>query len=313
MLIQSLLFLRIKQIARAIHAAGIGLVILMLIISTGVVLQLLSNLLALPAYYSIGLASLIIILLHINRKDLLFLKSITSTKKIFSFILFTEYTLLITPIIIFKIFQYQFWIGAALFLPPALVALFSDFFKSPKTAFVKKNLSIFPLQAFELKTFIEKRKLSVFICYTISYLSFLHIAFFLISIFCCTALLLDAFKIIEPREMIAWHKNFLLSKLILNIKLFSILFTPPVLIALGMNWELKWIILYAFFYLFIMAFLAINYKYAHFSPLYNSIESANILIILLLLGMLPGGILISVGFGVYCYIVAKRKLTYYYA
>jgi len=313
MLIQTLLSLRIKQIARAIHAAGIGLVILMLIISVGVLLQLLNNLLLLPAYYAIFLVSLIITTLHINRKDLTFLKSITSSKPQFSFLLFTEYSLLIIPVIIFQFLQYQFWIGSALLLPPALLAFFSDIIKPSKAIFVKKSISFFPLQAFELKFFIEKRKLSIFICYIIAYLSFLHIAFFLISIFCCAVLLLEAFKMIEPREMIHWHKKFLARKLMLNIKLLGILFIPPVIIALSFNWDLKWVIIYALFYLLTIAFLSINYKYAHFSPLYNSIESASVLIILLLLGILPGGILIGAGFGVYCYFIAKRKLNYYYA
>lgn len=311
--VRFLLLLRLKQAWRAVISAGIGWVLLMFFVAIGVLLQLFSNLLLLPANYSSALASAVILSVHMNRKDLIFLKSITYNILQFRLILFTEYTLILFPVILFQLLQPNFWVSASLFIPPLLLAFLADFLKAPKTAAIKTSIPFLPLQAFELKTFIEKRKIGIAVCYGISYLSFIHIAFFLISIFCCAVACLDAFKSTESREMIHWNKHFLRFKLIRNIKLISILFILPMIIALGFNWTLKWLILYAFLYFITMIYMAITYKYAHFTLLYNTAGSSNILVILALLAILPGGIFIAIAFGVYNYFIAKRKLHYYYA
>lgn len=313
MSIKFLLLLRLKQAWRAVISAGIGWVLLMLFVVMGVLLQFFSNLLLLPAKYSIILAAIGILSVHINRKDLMFLKSVTSNILQFRLILFTEYTLILFPVILFQLLQLNFWVSAWLFILPLLLAFLADFLKAPKTAAIKTSIPFLPLQAFELKVFIEKRKIAMAFCYGISYLSFIHISFFLISIFCCAVACLDAFKSTESREMIHWNKHFLRFKLILNIKLVSALFIIPIIIALGFNWDLKWLILYAFLYLITMICLVITYKYAHFTLIYDTAGSSNILMILALLAILPGGILIAVAFGFYNYFIAKRKLQYYYA
>jgi len=109
-------------------------------------------------------------------------------------------------------------------------------------------------------------------------------------------------------EMLNWESGFLEKKFKSNL-----IFTLPFvllfgIIALVFHPEMKYITLYIFCCFIIVLWLSINFKYAKYNPFFPELPTSHIMGMMTLLIVFPGGILITLGYGIWQYFGARRNL-----
>jgi len=97
-------------------------------------------------------------------------------------------------------------------------------------------------------------------------------------------------------------------KLVSQNLFFSSLFILQGVITIYLNREAYLVILYGMLYVFVMMSLAIVFKYAKYDPLFKRNHSFNFVVILMVLGVMPGLVLAAVISLVYYYFEARTKL-----
>ena len=312
-LIKNILILRFKQFFRLIMQVGPGLILLMLFLVSGVTLKFFQNILEFPPEYSLIFSLLLLLSIDFQRKDLAFLLQIFDTKTQMLLLLFFEYLLIVFPIIIFQLIWGIPSVGGLLFLVPIIPTFLSGIIKKPLNDSVKQSIPLIPLQNFEIRFQVEKRKWIYLVVFILGHLSYFHIAFFIVSIFLIALLILEAFNSNEPSEMIDWSPNFVLKKMKKNIQLVLSAYFLAIVQSLLFYSELKWLILYSVVFLMVMISMAICYKYSTYTPLYHYEKSSNVLGVMIVFSLLPGGILISIGFSIFHYFKAESKMKTLYA
>ena len=310
--VPSILLLRLKQLCRAIADAGVGIVLLALVVTFGMLMQVVVALQEMN-WQAVGLLTLVLVWsLHISRKDLVFLRSVCKNKGVFKSVLTSEYIMLLSPLVLLYGWHGKWLQILALLAASIITALAADLFPVIHMQPSKRSLSFIPQKNFEIKSRVEKNPLFFAVIYGLSFFSVFHISFFIISIVVLSTFLADIFKYFEPTAMVHWKKEFVLKKITRNIVFLTLAYLPPFLICLFFQWEFKWMAIYAMVILISVATLAICFKYARYSPLYQEMDSSNTLSFLLLLSFLPGFILITIGYAFVQYFKAKKNMAYYF-
>ena len=310
--IPSILFLRLKQVQRAIVQAGLGVILLAILVTFGMAMQIIVALREMD-WPTVGLISLVIAwAIQASRKDLLFLRSICKNRWSFRSILAAEYLLLLFPLILLFSWDGRWLQMLAVTIAPFITALTVDLIPISSQRQTKKSLLFIPSKNFEIKSRVEKNPFLFSFIYSLSYFSFFHIAFFPVSIIIISTFLVDIFKYFEPSTMVHWHKSFVFEKTIRNVGLLFLAYLPPFLLTMFFQWEFKWVAVYAIVILITVTVLAICFKYANYTPLYPDMKNSNTIGFLLLLSFLPGFILITMGYSFVQYFKAKKNMDYYF-
>lgn len=310
--IQYILFLRLKQIKRAVTQAGVGVILLAALVTSGIAMQMMAALREMD-WPTIGLISLTLAWsLQATRKDLPFLRSICKNSWAFKGLLSAEYLMLLSPLMLLYGWGWQ-WPQILVIAGASIItALTAELIPITSKQQTKKSLPFIPQNNFEIKSRIEKNPFLFAAIYGMSFFSFFHISFFPISIIILSTVLADTFKYLEPTTMVHWKKKFVFEKLKRNIGFLSLAYLPPFLLCLFFQWDFKWIAVYAMVILLTIITLTICFKYANYSPLYPELGSSNTLSFLLLLSFLPGFILITIGYSLVKYFKAEKNIRYYF-
>ena len=311
-LISKIIQLRFLQSIRLIRETGLILLIALLV-SMGFLFQLIDAIRTLNWIYIAGFGIISITTLHFNRKDLRFLAKIASQTIQVRLVLLMEYLLLLSPVILLFLLAGPQQNGFVLCFCPLIA------FILPTRSFHllerkrKKSVSWIPLPLFELKMHIEKNKVAYALLYGLSLLSPLHIGFLIVGIFFLSTLLLTAFSFYEPKELLRWEPHFLRKKLWQNLLFFGKAMIPIFILATVFHYP-QWPLL---IYLLLIPLLTITfgllYKYARLTPLFYQPPNSTILSLFLILLLLPGGILIHLGYSLFLVRRAQKNLRHYYA
>lgn len=311
-MISRLIHLRCKQILRIVLQAGWVMTLVALILISGLILNALESVLHWPAYLSVVVGILTLLILQKQRRDIQFLQSIMHSMPRLALVLGVEYILLLSPILIFQLCQGHILLVTFLILGIGSVAVLHPWFNVSPVKALKNSASWIPLKNFEIKCVVERNLWGVCLIYLISWLGAYHVAFFLISAVIFGLLLISAFEFNEPREMVFYTPYFLKSKFADNLNLISRWYVAPALVTIFFQQEFLWLIFYGFLFLIAVLFMAIAYKYAHYTPLTPYSQSSQLLSILFLLGLIPGGILIVIFYTGWKFRQAQKNLKYYY-
>ena len=309
----SLLKLRFFQTGRLIKSIGIGLILFALLITFGLLLQALSNILVYPPYYANIAVVALLFSIDSIRKDKGFLKSIFDYNFQISVLVFLEYFLLVFPLYFFQIWNGNHFVCLGILGSCALLALISPLYKIKKSAAHKSSLKFLPLSIFELKFYLEKNKWALVFLSGLFILTYWHIAFYGAAMLSLCLILPEVFRWLEPPEMLLWHKGFLREKYIKYV-----LFTLPFMIltaffGLVLHWEMRYIILYFLFSFYLVLWLSINFKYARFNPFFPELPGSHIMAMMTIFIIFPGGILITLVYALFQYYKAKKNLALLYA
>lgn len=307
-----LIMLRLRQTGRVIREAGLILLIA-LFVSVGFLSQALEQLRELDWPYLTGLGLVLVAGVHFNRKDLRFLSNIMPQRKQIRVLLVAEYLLLVSPLIVLFFLAGPWKNGLALSFGPLAALGFplrALHFAEKKQ---KKALQWIPLRLFELKFHIERNKAGYAFIYSVCLLSPLHIGFYLVGVFFLCTMTMTAFSFYEPKELLPWESSFLSNKLRRNNWFVFKMLTPVILLAFLFQFRQWPLLLYISVFPFLTATFGILYKYARLNPIFHRPPSANIPSLFLFLLLIPGGILIHIGYLVILFRKANQNLRYYYA
>ena len=308
-----ILKIRFLQLYRIIVHTGIGWILLAIFLLFGMLATMATTLLSWNWDANLIIGVLLILSTHLYRKDLQFLRSICKSDFEYKTVLTFEYWLLLSPLI-FLFGLNQKWESAVATIAAApLVAIVANVLPKISKSRFKAAFPFFPIQAFELKTKFQRFWPFWLVVYIASFLSFIHIAFFIVSCFLFSLLMLESFKFFEPPEMVRWKDKFVWSKFRYNFLVITSVLLIPIIISLVFNPALIWLTIYTSILVFGSLFLAISFKYASYTPLYPEMPTSNIPVILFLLSILPGFILILIGYSFIQYLKAEKNMQYYYA
>lgn len=307
-----LLILRLRQTGRILREAGLILLIALLV-SVGFLSQALEQLRGLAWPHLAGIGLLLTAGVHFTRKDLRFLSNIVPETRQIRILLPAEYFLLLSPLILLFLLAGPRENGLALSAGPlaALVFPLRSFLFTEKKQ--KKELCWIPLRLFELKFHVERNKAGYAFIYALCLLSPLHVGFLLVGLFFLCTLLMTAFSFYEPKELLPWQSSFLAKKLGQNNWFILKMLSPILLLAFAFQFRQWPLLLYVSVFPFLTVTFGILYKYARLNPVSHRPPSANIPSLFLFLLLIPGGILIHMGYLVILFRKANKNLRYYYA
>lgn len=311
-MVKNLLYLRCKQAVRLIKQTGVGVVIMLLLVSLGFILWVLEYLTFITALQFFGIASLALATIHFSRADLQFLQSISVSKVAYYATLFFEYLLVLTPFIAFFIY-FQRWevIGLAL-LAPLIVALIPNITVLNKSE-TKVRLDRIPLANFEIKTHMERYFPAYVALLIVGLLSAVHISLFILFCLFFGMSVFGAFDAIEPKELIQPSSTFIIEKLKRNLKLVLFLSFPIFSIAAIFQRSFLLVVVYFYLAIFLSVTLGILYKYAFANPLFVGRNSTVAKTIFFIMPFIPGMIVINIGYQIYLWFKATNNLKYHYA
>ncbi len=309
----SLLSLRFKQLKRMIESVGLILLALFLIVVAGFFFQLLGSALHARSEYSILAVLGILLSVDIYRKDKVFLKSIFNDHKTMAIYLSIEYFLLSLGFIIFQFWEGNFGLAFKILCCALIIAFISPLFQFKFSEARKTSISCIPNEYFELKYAIEMNAIAWALFYCFGLLGTLHIAFYLIWCFLIILTLPNIFSWNESREMVHWKPYFVRTKIIATVKNLSIVLVLPLLLVLIFHSDMWHVILYSIVCLITAIVLSVSYKYALFSTIYPSSQTSNVLVIMILLLILPGGVIVTLIYSIIQYLKAEANMKMIYA
>lgn len=303
--------IRLLQISRGVKDIGIFRILFLFFIAIFLVLTIFKlSEDSEKSYYISTIFIFIILTFHINRQDKLFLKTNINNYKLLFFI---EYILLSFPIIICFTINSQ--------LIQLLILIFSLIILSQLDLNIKlknknfKILKLIPDNCFEWKSGIRKLILFILPLWIIGILCSFFVATIPVIIFILGILPLSFYAICEPYQMIILFEkkssNFLITKIKLQLLLFTCITTPLIILFILFHNDL-WYIVVAEYLIFISIHIyQILAKYAFYESNEKS-SPAQIFEAIAILGIfiplfIPLIWLLSIRF----YIKAKNKLNIY--
>ncbi len=309
----ALLKLRGKQLFRMIDKIGWLLFIIFLFVIVGVGLQTLNSLLNFPSIMSIAISFTGLITIDFLRRDKVFLASIFQSYPTLVRYIWIENVLIVLPVIIYQCMIGNTWFAIGIVLAAFLVALLSPLYQKSETTHIKRSIKWLPIHIFELRFFAEKLGILTYSYLVFGLFSFLHIGVYAVWIllFCFT--LPEVFKWNESREMVHWKSSFVINKVLDNFIIVAKLVLLPTMIALIFHPEMWYLIVYLIFCLFTIIFLCISFKYALFTTVFEATLASNVIFIMLMLVLLPGGVLITLIYAIIQYLKAEKNMTSLYA
>ncbi len=264
-MIKALLKIRLKQIYRNIN--GIGLIRFIVLAGFiglfGIALYVKTSDKLTSQYISIGFL-LLILLIHLKRRDKLFLKSHFSNDKI---LMLTEYIVFSIPLVCCFLIHKQ-WIAISEL--SALLIIVNLDLKARHSNLNTKLQKLIPDDAFEWKAGLRKQFFIIVPVWIIAALTSFFVGSVPIAIFILGISISTFFEKCEPYQFL-WSnelssKRLLLLKIKRQIQLFSIIVVPLIVLFLLFNFN-RWYIPIAEYFLFCSLHIySIMTKYAFFEP-----------------------------------------------
>ena len=312
--IVALLRFRLIQSNRLLKDAGYLMVVIVAFLTLSVISQGFVFILECPSeVYGIA-AYVLLILLHNQRKDTVFLESLFQHKYEIILLYCLEYLLVQLPFVILFISTGS-WIKLAVaVLSSGLVSLSA---KASTALFSSSNrkssIRFIPLSVFELKFFLERNVLLIFILVALLGLTAYHFGFFFVLILLFSITIMGVFVPVEERSMVNWSKYFVAKKLLKYTLAVQVLLLPAFCLALFSRPDLWIWFAWAYGMALLNLWMFITYKYSRYAPDRVEIGSSNALVIFVLLNFLPGTFIVSLIYTIINYVKAERNLIAYYA
>lgn len=253
------------------------------------------------------LAALLIVVVDVWRKDKHFLLLLFGGRFRAKAYLSVEYGLLVLPFLGVLLSKASFlYILYLLVLIPSISFLLPYRLRFARQV-SKQNLSFIPLRFFELKFFIEKRKVSMLFIVLLLFLGMFHISAWILGMVFLAAALTEVFKYLEPRMMIQepfksrlWHYVLFFQGILLFPTIANLLVFPGYYL----------VYLYGWLCVGIALILVFSFKYAHYTGWQSVLFSSNFPATYIILSLLPGFVLLTAGAAYYYYIKALKNKAY---
>ncbi len=308
--ISKLLSLRLSQSVRFLKETGIGITILALFLMTGSILGMIETLLKVNKLYSlVGVASVILIVDRL-RTDKNFLNQIFGGKRSMGGYLIVEYLVIFSPLIIYKLIINQYLISLGIIGIVVLLSFITTLITKPTNQGYKRSFKAIPLKYFELKFFVEKKRISFIVTICLLFLGVIHVSLWVLGILILTGLIMEVFASQEPMEMVKWKPNFVLYKIIDYNKI-----ALPILLISSMMTYLRTdlsilVFLYGICAIITAIALAISNKYSEYYGLTDKIKSTIPITIITFLMLLPGFIIVTIGYTILKYRKAESQMKH---
>lgn len=310
--ITRLLQLRLLQTYRMLKEVGILLLLLLVFVSIAFVSSLALALVQSSFWESFILGNILIASIHFSRPDLGFLQIYTSTIFRLRILLWAEYLLALSPLVIMVGLYLNGGAIAGLLLSSFLIFILPV----RRSSFLWKSwnppLKWVPGPLFELRSLLRRRLVFALIIYLVGYLSFVHIAFFILCVIAGSLLISTAFEWVEPPALIKWEKHFFSKKIMQHTIFIQGLLMPIYLEVLIFHTADYIIAIFGIIMIQLFLIFSIFYKYAFYHPkavkISQSINHALFFLFLLIPGFQVISILICVWYGV----KANKNMSYFW-
>lgn len=308
--ISKLLILRLTQATRLIKETGIGITLLALFLMTGGILNTIENLLSIDKMFSLAIVTIIILALDRIRNDKNFLNQVFGGKQQMGLYLSAEYLLLFSPFIIYKLIIGQPIIYIGIIITIFILSFITTFLTKPTNQGYKRSIKTIPLEYFELKFFVEKRRGLFITIIILLFLGAIHISLWILGIFILMSFIMEMFSALEPMEMIEWKRGFVAQKIWKYFKL-----ALPVLIISSLVASLRSdlsiiVFIYGILVILTSIALAISNKYSEYYGLTEKIKSTLPISIFAFLMLVPGFILVTIGYTILKYRKAESQMKH---
>jgi hypothetical protein len=303
--------IRTKQIFRAIEEIGLLRVVFLIgllgYLTFGMFIQLskVPNL-----YYTTGAYFGVILLIHINRSDKIFLKTHFDKHK---FIYLVEYLLLTLPLILCLLYYQQWCVSGLLYM--ALLIVINWEVKVKHRSLNTKIQKLIPHDCFEWKSGIRKTYALIVVLFVLGLGTSFFIGSVPVVIFILGILPFSFYEKGESLQMILVFEmnpnRFLRHKVEMQLFLFSVLVLPLILAFLIFHYE-RWYIPVIEYFIFVSLHIyVILTKYAFYEPNQKS-GAAQIFGTIGAMGMIiPVFIPVIWFLSIRFYFKSKNKLNFY--
>lgn len=315
-MITSYLFFRLKQIGRFLDSIGIGYILLVLLLLSGVIFKGLSNLMIIADTYVIVGFAFLLCGLFFQRKDINFLKG--SNLNLYACLIMDA--LLMGLPFTFLLFLLKKWaagmgILAICFVIPIIIAAFSDVTRTvPRSKRIGGYFSFLPHKDFELKTMLRQYFWMILPIYMAAIIFSWHIASVFVISFILLLVMQGVFEYYEPKELIFNDEVpalFLWKKAIRIFLLLSLFLLPFLLIGLYSNTSKWYLYILVFITIFIMTSFLVFNKYAFYRPNNYHVKTNILSAIMLIFMFIPGFQLVVLSMTILQFFKARRNLNYY--
>jgi hypothetical protein len=307
----ALLHLRFMQIYRTLRSVGWLLLLIFVFAGIGIAFPALDNIIKLPRLVTAPLLFLLLLVVHFYRKDKQFLNSLFNYRRALILYIFIEYLLLTSPIWLFQCWRFG-GTGLDTLAGIGIAASVFPFMFSYRIVAVKKSLDIIPLKFFEFRFFIEKNPITWLTIWLLGFTGAFHIGFYACWVFIWMMCMPEIFRYFESKEMIHWQEAFVGIKIKHYSLFLMLIITLQTLCVLFFHPDMIFIILYLLLCFLSAVILNISVKYSAYSPLRYDGMVSTITAILTLLMLLPGGIVLTLGYAIRKYIKAEQNIKSMY-
>lgn len=265
-MIRDFLHIRIKQFFREMKVLGLTRCIFLLVLFGFAITAIFEYTSKTPhIYYTVMIYLVVIVSIHLNRKDLRFLKTrIGNYKKI----LLIEYAILTLPLMGGLLYNQYYGVVGLLLIAIGFISAMDKTFSLAITN--NKLLQWIPEHCFEWRAGFRKNFLWILLVWFAGLATSFLLGTVPVAIFILAIILMGFYEYGEPYPMlIAYEENadrFLWNKIKMHIKLFSVLFVPLFFSFIAFHPD-KWYIPAAEYVIFISLHIYIILtKYAFYQP-----------------------------------------------
>lgn len=309
-MIKALLIIRLKQVYRSI--AGIGLLRMLFLAAfiayLGFFLYSNASEKLTSLYISIGFL-LLILLIHLKRRDKQFLKSNFSN---FKTLLLTEYFLVSIPILTCLIIQQQ-WISLLPLL--GLFVIVHLNFKTKYSSLNTKLQALIPSDSFEWKAGLRKQFFLLVPVYLIAIITSYYIGSVPLAILIIGISTFSFYENCESQQLLLAYelssKKLLQLKVKRQLQLYSVATAPLIILFLVFHNDIWYIPIIEYLIFCSLHLYAIMIKYAFFSPNIKSTAAQTMGTISILGGIIPIFLPVVWALTIWFYIKSIHKLNYY--
>ena len=304
----NLLSLRLRQALRLINETGIGISILALFLLMGSILSLIEKMLMMDQVFSLVFVALIILAIDKIRNDKIFLSQILGGKTGMGTYLSTEYLLFLSPLVIYKLITGNLLIVVGIIATIVAFSFTTTLLTKPTNQGHKRSMTWIPLKYYELKFFVEKKRVAFIAIIILLFLGVIHISLWILGIFILIGSIMEIFAAQEPIEMIDWRTGFVASK----IFAYSQIMLPPLIISSLLTFYMSdlsiWVYVYGISVIITALALAISNKYSEYYGLTDRIKSTLPITIIAFLMLIPGFIIVTIGYTILKYRKAESQM-----
>jgi hypothetical protein len=308
-----ILHLRLKQLYRMLQDIGWILLAVFVLITFGMLFSIGHSVLKIQSWYAIPALFGVLLMIDYSRNDKPFLVSVFQNQKSLWLHFLIEYFIISLPVLIFQLIL-QNWLIAILSTVPILwVNGIALYLKKTETTFAKVSLAFIPLSFFEFKFFVESAWIACLLLWVIGICGVFHYALLLIFLFLVTFMVPAMLAYLEAREMIE-YTHFFIWKKVLNMALpLTVYIALPAALTLWFHPDMVGVILYGISCMWVACFMSVVLKYGAYSPIRAKFEMSNMVSLLLMFMLLPGGVLITLFYTLFKYNTASKNLKSLYA